>query len=907
MHALASKRLSPILTLIVAALVIAGCGKGDGPQSISNEPAATLPPIPPGFCDAINFETLCEQPGIENFNGGATIVIDNPDISPGNGSEKVAQMQKFADEVFGGTKLNLSEAIDFSQGEFYKVNVWSPRPVPVAFKLEETGNPGGGLTVEVDHPGGSTWQQLCFDFRGQAVPPPVVALTIIFDLGVLGQAAADPDNWTFFYDDIEQVSSCEGVGGGVEIDPDAALYLTSGDPDLVIPDDYSELTAFGSGSVIDEFYAVDGTYSPVLAVASGAGYGANIAQIGYIGFVAGFAGAYETLDFKVKGMPNQVLFVKLFDGVDALRLNLTSSAYSDALGDGWFQVSIPLERFAGVDSATGIVFESDNTAAMQFTMLLTDIGFSGAGDNPPVDPPGSGLMPEFVVYATDPAVTEDLAPPGGIQNFGSGAVFDDAFAGDADFNPALQTTSGEGYAAGAHTGFAAFTGYAAGFAANYETLLFKVKGDAANLGQFEVKFFAPDDSQVYDLTTYDGSTELGNGWYQVSIPMSDFNAANLGGYDGFLMGPLGAQAAPFSFLMTDIGFSGGGGGGDPGITPEAVVYATDAGVTEDLAPPGGIQKFGSGAVFGPAFAGDADFNPALQTTSGEGYGAGLHTGFAAFTGYAAGFVANYETLLFKVKGDAANLGQFEAKFFAPDDSKVYDLTTYGGSTDLGNGWYQVSIPMFDFNAANLATADGFLLGPLGAQAAPFSFLMTDIGFSGDTSGGGNGECVRPAVAAGADLATNGNFETGDFTCWQEFPNGGTISLSDPLNGSLFAGKLDASGQPVGVTLKQANLGAGELAAGQTVQVTFDWKGTAAAGGVVDIRLLSELAAGGVSKEDIIQGGGVFPADWTTVGPLDLVLGPDVSGGITLQFTAICGGDAGCVSVLEIDNVSIVTP
>jgi len=296
----------------------------------------------------------------------------------------------------------------------------------------------------------------------------------------------------------------------------------------------------------------------------------------------------------------------------------------------------------------------------------------------------------------------------------------------------------------------------------------------------------------------------------------------------------------------------------------------------------------------------------LQVTSGEGYGGGVHTGFAAFTGYAAGFAANYETLLFKVKGDAANLDEFEVKFFAPDDSKVYDLTTYAGSTDLGNGWYQVSIPMSDFNAASLATGDGFLLGPLGAQPAAFSFLMTDIGFSGTNNGGGD-NCVRPAVAPGVDLATNGNFEAGDFTCWQEFPNGGTISLSDPLNGSLFAGKLDASGQPIGVTLKQANLGAGELAAGQTVRVTFDWKGSAAAGGVVDIRLLSELAEGGVSKEDIIQGGGVFPADWETIGPLDLVLGPDVSGGITLQFTAICGGDAGCVSTLEIDNVSIVTP
>ena len=437
MQALAFKRLSHTLTLIVTALVLAACGEGDGPDSTAGTPATQLPALPPGFCDNINFETLCPLPGIENFNGGATTVIDNPDMGGINTSEKVAQMQKFADEVFGGTKLNLGEAIDFSQGEFYKVKVWSPRPVSVSFKLEETGNPGGGLTVDEDHSGGSMWQELCFNFSGQTVPPPVTALTIIFDLGVLGQAAVDPDNWTFFYDDITQVSSCAGgSGGGTSIDPDSALYSTGGDPDLVIPDDYAEVTPFGSGSVIDPLYADDTTYSPVLAVSSGTGYGANIAQIGYTGFATGFAGAYESVDFKVKGMPNEVIFVNLFDGVDSVRLNLTSSAYSDSLGDGWYQVSIPIAQFSGVDQGTGIVFESDSSAPMQFMMLLTDIGFSGTGSNPPPEPPASGITPEFVVYATDAGVTEDLAPPGGIQDFGSGAAFDTAFA-DADYDLSL--------------------------------------------------------------------------------------------------------------------------------------------------------------------------------------------------------------------------------------------------------------------------------------------------------------------------------------------------------------------------------------------------------------------------------------------------------------------------------------
>src|SRR6056297_257429 len=328
MHASASTRPFRNLALMASALLLAACGQGDGPDSISNEPATPLPPVTPGFCDPVNFEPECSNPEIVNFNGGATISVDNPDPTGINTSDRVAQMQKFPDEVLGGTLLNLEEPIDFSEGESYTVKVWSPRPVTVSFKLEEQGNPAGGLTVDEDHSGSGSWEELCFDFTGQAVPPPVVALTIIFDNGTLGQADTDPDNWTFYYDDITQVESCESNGVPAEIDPDAALYRRGVAPDLVIPDDYAERTAFDSGAIINLDYADDDRFSPVLSVFSGTNTGANLAQIGFIGFPAGFLTRYETVDFKVKGLPGFVIFVKLFDGVDALRLNLTSSSYS---------------------------------------------------------------------------------------------------------------------------------------------------------------------------------------------------------------------------------------------------------------------------------------------------------------------------------------------------------------------------------------------------------------------------------------------------------------------------------------------------------------------------------------------------------------------------------------------------
>ncbi len=340
----------------------------------------------------------------------------------------------------------------------------------------------------------------------------------------------------------------------------------------------------------------------------------------------------------------------------------------------------------------------------------------------PFVPAAPGVTPDNVVFASDPAVTEDLAIVG-LNNFGSGATFDAMFAGDPDFSPALQVTSGQDFG-GEDVGFIAFTGYPAGFARYYENFVFKVKGDPANATNVEVKFIGgTDTSMLYDLTTYAGATDLGNGWLQVVIPMSDLDA-NILVNDGFLLGPLGDQGAPFSYLLTDIGFTG-----NKNIVPQNVVFASDPAVTEDLAIVG-LNNFGSGATFDAMFAGDADFSPAIQVNSGQGFG-GQDVGFIAFTGYAAGYASTFDNFVFKVKADAANLTNFEVKFIGGADTSVlYDLTTYSGATDIGNGWLQVEVPMSAF-AGNIAVNDGFLLGPLGDQGAPYSYLLTDIGFTTD--------------------------------------------------------------------------------------------------------------------------------------------------------------------------------
>ena len=116
-------------------------------------------------------------------------------------------MLKFAGQPWGGSTLTLDAAVDIAAGTVITLKVWSQRAVPVLFKLE-------GMNVErsANH-GGSGWEELSFDFTGDSGTG-VAAITLIFDLGVMGDAAGDPANWTFYFDDMVLPEAGGGGGGG---------------------------------------------------------------------------------------------------------------------------------------------------------------------------------------------------------------------------------------------------------------------------------------------------------------------------------------------------------------------------------------------------------------------------------------------------------------------------------------------------------------------------------------------------------------------------------------------------------------------------------------------------------------------------------------------------------------------
>ncbi len=180
---------------------------------------------------------------------------------------RLRRMQKFPAEVFGGSTLSLGSNLNFSQGTVFKMKVWASRPVEVLFKLEDaiTGEPADGKESFVDHSGSSMWEELCFEFDGLGGFTSN-SITFIFDLGVLGDATNNPDFWTFYFDEIEQVESCEGG------EPPPPPLISSFSNGSFETGDLSDWTSDGNNTVgAPGVGAYAGTLAAQLTTTGGAG------------------------------------------------------------------------------------------------------------------------------------------------------------------------------------------------------------------------------------------------------------------------------------------------------------------------------------------------------------------------------------------------------------------------------------------------------------------------------------------------------------------------------------------------------------------------------------------------------------------------------------------------------------
>lgn len=199
--------------------------------------------------------------------------------------------------------------------------------------------------------------------------------------------------------------------------------------------------------------------------------------------------------------------------------------------------------------------------------------------------------------------------------------------------------------------------------------------------------------------------------------------------------------------------------------------------------------------------------------------------------------------------------------------------------------------LFDMNAeAGDVFIDDIALALLG----PTGIATVD----GCAGGGGGGPGPGPG-----QLLTNEGFEAGDLSGWTEAANGGTIAADNTQDsGSTWSVRLSA-GPSQAPALSQTNLAVGTVAPGDLIDISFDMCGTLdGAGPVVFPALLSEFGVGVGADRQNLDTFAAVPSVWTRYN-YQGIAGVNVTGGISIQFDVVCGGDPSCAAEVYFDNVS----
>lgn len=362
-------------------------------------PTTTLP---------VDFEDAPAEYQFSDFAGGVADVITNPDQSGLNTTTQTARMRKSSGEIFGGSTLALADDVDFTQGTAFTMKVWSNRgsAVPVLFKFEDaiTGLPNNGIELTETHTGGGTWEELCYDFGAATNGFTTDSITFIFDPTVVGDADNDPDGWTFYFDEIQQVASC----GGTPPPPPAALPVLD-----------FETPATGAGFTWEVFENDD---NPGIAFIpnpdqSGANTSATVAE--FTARVGGqpFAGtATEGLPTFTLDASNAIVKLKVWKPVISnvgIKFETASGAstgeilVANTVTNQWEELTFDFTSVIGNPANTDItkvvIFPDFDTRAQENVIYFDDLSF---GDGSP--PPSSLPTVDFESPSTGATYTWDV-------------------------------------------------------------------------------------------------------------------------------------------------------------------------------------------------------------------------------------------------------------------------------------------------------------------------------------------------------------------------------------------------------------------------------------------------------------------------------------------------------------------
>jgi len=828
-----------------------------------------------------------------NFGGAVADIITNPDKAGINTSDKVGRMQKFAGETFGGTTISLDDPItlaaklffgqemssQFLRGKsiaannMFTLKVWSQRQVALTFKLE--GDVDANDVERVVTHDGTGWEVLNFDFTG-VTGTGYTAITLIFDNGVLGDAAEDAANWTFYFDDmvipvVADTSTDDGNGSGQTA---------------------TNVNGFENAADSYMFSDFAGGVANVITNPDQSGINTS-AQTGQMLKFAGevFGGSTLTLDTPVDVPAGSVFTLKVWSSRAVTVLfkleGMNVERVVNHSGSGWEQLTFD--------------FTGDMGTAVSAITLIFDIGVMGDAENNPAD------WTFYFDDLTTPAVADDSGTDDGSNDSGQTTTNVNGFENAADsymfsdFAGGVASIVTNPDQSGINT--SAQTGQMLKFAGEVfggSTLTLDTPVDVPAGSVFTLKVWSS--RAVTVLFKLEGMNvervvnHSGSGWEQLTFDFTGDMGTAVPAitliFDIGVMGDAENNPADWTFYFDDLttpavadGGSTDDGSNNSGQTTTNVngfENAADSYMFSDFA--GGVAN----VITNPDQSG---INTSAQTGQMLKF-AGEVFGGSTLTLDGAVDIPVNAIIMMKVWSQRA-----VDVLFKLEGGPVGEVTAVHG----GTGWEELR---FDFTGISGVGTTGVTLifdngtvGDAANDAANWTFYFDDLTFPvAVDSGTGSG-------TGGAELTTNGDLEAGDLSGWVAAANDGMITADNTqASGSTWSAHVVA-GPLHNPAFSQAGLAVGTVKPGDKIDISFDMCGTAASGGIIFPALLSEFGGDTGADRQTLDTIATPPSVWTRYN-YSAVAGSNVNGGISLQLDVVCGADAACKADVYFDNVSV---
>ena len=290
----------------------------------------------------IDFETSTTW---VDFAGGVVTTIANPQSNADNNSANVGQMVKNPGEVYGGSALTLSSAMDFNANNTFSMKAYTIKAnTKVLLKVENSTNGAIQYEREVTMTSTNAWETLTFDYS--AIPANTYdRIVVIFDLGTVGDGTA---NFTYYFDDI-------------------TLYDNGGQTTTVaLPFNFSDPSQLMIGAECTTSLTTDAGDDVLQVVGGGALY--DNAQIVFTQNVDLSDPANNTITFRVKAIAPLTSGSHLFKFESASSGDAFVEVPFTTSGTDWQTVSLDFDNSVG-----------DNPGVYSKMVIFTDFNNNEAG------------------------------------------------------------------------------------------------------------------------------------------------------------------------------------------------------------------------------------------------------------------------------------------------------------------------------------------------------------------------------------------------------------------------------------------------------------------------------------------------------------------------------------------------